>query len=221
MNLFSRSINCLLPKNVISVVEKISETQGELYPEEAHFVRKAIDKRVREFTSGRTCARSVLNKLGYPKCMLLVGVKREPLWPNDIIGSISHDGEYCIAAAARRKDCSLLGIDVAIASPLDDNLIRYICSEEEVHKIVHSNSFDVGVDPYKLVFSIKESVFKCLFPRVLTVFGFLDVAVSFEPNTNCAKISLLNDKVFSDTELTINSKFCIRNDYIFSASWVL
>ena len=52
----------LLPKNVVAV-ELCDDVTEILYPEEEHFIARAVNKRVREFTTVRACARLALERL--------------------------------------------------------------------------------------------------------------------------------------------------------------
>ncbi len=119
-------------------------------------------KRQREFAAGRHCAREALAHLGHAAVALPVGPGRAPVWPPGIIGSISHTNDIAIAAVARRSDLGSLGIDVESADPLDPDLIGLVCSKEELAALA-----DEGLQPEpgaKLIFSAKESVYKCLWP---------------------------------------------------------
>ena len=78
----------LLPAEVASVARRIDGEPGELFPEEVVHLDKAIASRRREFAAGRACAREALAKLGLPPVPILRGEKREPLWPQGIVGSL-------------------------------------------------------------------------------------------------------------------------------------
>ncbi|MGW0200337.1 4'-phosphopantetheinyl transferase, partial [Nonomuraea sp. NPDC003201] len=44
-----------------------------LFPEEEAFIARAVDKRRREFTTARHCARRALDRLGLPAAPILPG----------------------------------------------------------------------------------------------------------------------------------------------------
>ena len=50
------------------------ELVGDLFPEEAASVARAVAKRTEEFRRGRVCARRALSELGVPPSAIPVGV---------------------------------------------------------------------------------------------------------------------------------------------------
>ena len=159
-------IGTVLPKGILVCCDRIDLCNGELYKDECIFVRNAINKRRREFLAGHTIARKLLEKLYHFPCSIPVGSMRQPVWPESVIGSITHDGDYCVVVAGHSDRTQLIGIDLAESTPLDPSLIPMICTKDEVKTLQHArNLIDFAGDPYKLVFSVKESIYKCLFPN--------------------------------------------------------
>lgn len=199
----------------------IDRCTEELYDEELVAVRRAVPKRRNEFAAGRAMARAALARLGFSARSIPVGENREPLWPDGAVGSISHDGNLCIAVAASEMDVALLGIDLTMRAPLEAEVVKMICTAEEI--AAAKNSIDrLRFDPYKLIFSIKESVYKCLFPVVQEVFDFHCVSVSLDPASEVATVSLLDRELFSERmcALRIEARYCSFDDFLFSAVWI-
>ena len=71
--------------------------------------------RLRELQNGRHYAKRALEALGVPAAELPVGRDRGPVWPQGIVGSITHaageGGDYAAAAVARVSEVAALGID--------------------------------------------------------------------------------------------------------------
>jgi 4'-phosphopantetheinyl transferase EntD len=151
-----------------------------LHPSEAACVERAVDKRVREFAAGRSCARRALSALGVSAFPLVASPDRTPLWPTGVVGSISHCNDYCAAVVARRADITSLGLDVEPLTPLDAELLPLICSAEEIDAL-DALPRSSGPDWPKLVFSAKESTYKCYYPLAKTILEFHDVVVEIEP----------------------------------------
>src|SRR5437868_12446432 len=82
-----------------------------LFPEEEPAVAKAVDKRRREFTTVRWCAREALAGLGMPPVPIMRGEKGAPRWPDGVVGSMTHCDGYRAAAVAKARDIAALGID--------------------------------------------------------------------------------------------------------------
>lgn len=200
---------------------EIDKCIEELYDEELAAVRRAVTKRRNEFTAGRAMARAALARLGYSARPIPVGENREPLWPDGAVGSISHDGNLCIAVAALETNIALLGIDLTMRAPLEAEVVKMICTAEEAAAAQRSVE-RLEIDPYKLIFSIKESVYKCLFPVVREVFDFHCVSVTLDAAREVATVSLLDRELFSDQmcALRIEAKYCSFDDFIFSAVWI-
>ena len=94
----------LLPPNVVSVDTFEDRDDAWLFPEEAALVGKAVERRRREFTTGRACARRALCLLGAPVGPLLHGQRGAPMWPTGVVGSITHCDGYRAAAVGRERD---------------------------------------------------------------------------------------------------------------------
>ena len=67
-------------------------------------IMKAVVKRRAEFFYGRLRAQAPLAALGFNGVTVGTGAMREPLWPEGVIGSITHSGDLAAAIAlpARR-----------------------------------------------------------------------------------------------------------------------
>jgi len=133
--------------------------------------------RQREFIHGRSCARLALAGLGHADCAIPSGPQRAPVWPDGIVGSISHCGDAAVAAVAHRNDVGGIGLDLEAREELDRNLLPMICLPHEL-AVIETSEF--GLLLAKLVFSAKESVFKCIWPRVQRFVDFLEVGVELD-----------------------------------------
>ena len=150
-----------------------------LWPAELSAASSMSDKRRREFASGRYCAREALVRLGHEAVALPVGPGRAPVWPPGIIGSISHTDDIAIAAVARSSDLRSLGIDVESGDPLEPDLLKLVCREEELAALA-AGDLQPGLGA-KLIFSAKESVYKCLWPLTGTFLEFHAIGISIDP----------------------------------------
>jgi hypothetical protein len=87
-------IDELLPDTVSAVEAFADPPDAFLFPEEEAVVRNAVDKRRREFTTARVCARAALAKIGYPAAPILPGLRGSPGWPAGVVGSMTHCAGY-------------------------------------------------------------------------------------------------------------------------------
>ena len=84
----------------IEVVELRGGEPDPLLPAERAALGQVVDGRRRDFAAGRHCARRALARLvGSPE-PILSGPDREPVWPQGIVGSITHCDGYRAAAVA-------------------------------------------------------------------------------------------------------------------------
>jgi len=175
-----RGFTDLLPADVAVAEWAADDTGDELHPAEEACVRGALPKRRREFAAGRACARRALRRLGIRDVPLLPGPTRSPLWPAGIVGSITHCSNYVAAAVARSDRLSGIGIDAEPAVPLSPRVVAMVCTP---HEIARSRDLPPGVAWSKLLFSAKESFYKCYHPHTGFFLDFLDVELDIQPAT--------------------------------------
>jgi len=155
----------LLPPSV-AVGVGLACAPGLLRPEERAGVARATPDRQREFAGGRAAARAALDQLGIADAIIPMGDDRAPVWPKGTAGSITHAEGLCLAAASLAPGIIGLGIDLEPDTPLPDDLRS---------EVVVPGDYEVDD---KLLFSIKETVFKALYPQVGFIFGFDAVRVT-------------------------------------------
>ncbi len=162
----------------------VRATRGDidapLHPEEEALVERAVEKRRREFTTARACARDALADLGQPRRAIPTGPHGEPLWPTGIVGSITHCDGYRACALARAAELSTLGVDAEPNLPLPDGLIGDIALPEERELLRELARRDPGTHWDRLLFSIKESIYKAWFPLAERWLGFEDAVVAID-----------------------------------------
>jgi len=174
----------LLPDGVVTETAGPEDWTGELLGEERVCIAGASEKRRREFTAGRVCARRALERLGIRDYPLLPRADRAPDWPADVVGGISHCRDFCVAAVARAGAIAGLGIDVERAEPLDVALTSIVCTQTE---LARQRQLPARAAPdrrqpdlWKLIFSAKEAFFKCYYPLTQTWLDFKDVEIEFD-----------------------------------------
>ncbi|EGX59018.1 phosphopantetheinyl transferase [Streptomyces zinciresistens K42] len=156
----------LLPDPVVAV-ETFGDGEPEhtvLYPEEEAVVARAVDKRRREFTAVRGCARRAMEKLGVPPRPVLPGERGAPGWPEGLAGSMTHCEGYAAAALVRATELASLGIDAEPHQPLPDGVLAAVSLPAEALRLRALADARPGVHWDRLLFSAKESVYKAWFP---------------------------------------------------------
>ncbi len=146
----------------------------ELHPAEAELLTpRAVDKRRLEFRLGRAAAHHALRALlGTTPGPVGRGASREPLWPPDTVGAITHTADTAAAAVAHERHHAGIGLDLEERSRhLGDELVPHICTESETRWV---GTDDDAALRLMLLFSAKESVFKLFYPREQVFLGFHD-----------------------------------------------
>lgn len=164
------ALRTLLPHGVAFGVWGVHTTAENLLGDEADAVRRAVDSRRVEFARGRACARHALRSLGVAPGPIPAGSDRAPIWPEGVVGSISHAGALVCAAAARADAVAALGIDIEDSGALDRGVRGLVVLPED--------EGGPGPNWEKVVFSAKESVFKAIYPGVRQWVGFEDVVIA-------------------------------------------
>jgi 4'-phosphopantetheinyl transferase EntD len=173
-------LSSLLPPGVASAVRDPSEPV-ELHPEEAAFVARAVEKRRREFASGRACARFAMAELGLEPRPIPSGPRREPVWPEGVVGSVTHTTGFCAAAVATRAAYAGIGIDAEPDGPLSDAVAARVCEKGELAAAASLGLAEATLA--HVLFSAKEAVYKCQFAESGAYLGFHDVRLELDAGT--------------------------------------
>jgi 4'-phosphopantetheinyl transferase EntD len=152
-----------------------------LFPEEEAALGGAVDKRRREFTTARACARSALAMIGLPPAPIVPGIRGAPQWPPGIVGSITHCTGYRASAVARVQDVLTLGLDAEPDDRLPEGVLDTIATADERARLCALASAAPGPSWDRLLFSAKESVYKAWFPLTSRWLGFEEAAITINP----------------------------------------
>lgn len=148
---------------------------GGLVGAEREAIEGAATTRVEQFTAGRVCSRLALSRFGVASTTpILRGEDRAPIWPKGYVGSITHTDTWCAAAVARDDVMRAIGIDLEPATPLKEALWRRVCTRAERERLRELP--DSGLMG-KILFSAKESVYKCQYTLTTQFLGFHAVEV--------------------------------------------
>ncbi len=193
-------ITDLLP-SPIAAVNRFDDPEGvELFPEELALLEKSVEKRRKEFTTGRFCARTALGQLGFPPVPVLPGPKREPVWPDGVVGSITHCTGYRAAAVARTSDFRSIGIDAEPNAPTPKGVLEAIAVPAELARMDGLRATSDKVSWDRLLFSAKETVYKAWFPLTRLWLGFEDADVTIDPDAGTFSARILIDPPIVDGE---------------------
>ena len=152
----------------------------QLLPEE-QAIAESFGSQIRraEFTLGRMCAHEALSRFGLESEPILRNPEtREPCWPDSVWGSITHSAGFAAVAVGLKKEIRGVGIDLESFSRSVDFKIRsHVCVDSELEWL-ESLPNEQANRALRIIFSAKESIFKCIYPGTKTYLSFKDAAVS-------------------------------------------
>lgn len=187
-----------------NVAVEVAELWGRgdpstLHPDEQPLIASAVENRRREFAAGRQCVRLAMERLGRRPEALLIGERRSPLWPDDVIGSISHTEGYAVAVVGlvdpdrdsdRGRDAALapvpapitVGIDAEHVGRVLDHLHDRLFTPAELERLAALSPADREVAA-TVMFGAKEAFYKAQFVRTAAWVGFHDVELRPDGDT--------------------------------------
>lgn len=147
-----------------------------LLPAEAEYLGRAIEKRRREFVGGRLCARRAMAEFGLSDFPLRVAADRQPVWPEFLVGSITHTAGLCAAAVADRRYVAAIGLDSEVVGHVVPELWNTICHAAE-SAWLYSLPVAEQAAAASMIFSAKEAFYKCQYPLSCEWLDFHDLRV--------------------------------------------
>jgi 4'-phosphopantetheinyl transferase EntD len=206
----------MLPAGVVASAGRIADANAPLAAAELTSATRMSPRRLQEFSAGRRHARSVLEQLGLRSPELAVGPDRGPRWPDGFVGSISHAGDLVLAVAAQSTALRAIGIDLEPAVPLDADLLLRVCRPEELARLATSGA---PAKRAKLIFSAKESVYKCIAPLTGAFLEFEDVEILFEAGEERFRARCHGRAAALLAPSTLAGAFAEAGGYFVTAAW--
>lgn len=209
----------LVPDAVAVAASCEDVVDAQLYPEEEAVVTGAVEKRRREFETGRACARAALAQLGLPAQPIPVGLRGAPRWPVGVVGSITHCDGYRACAVARASDLVTIGIDAEPNRPLPDGLLADIALPSERQALQTLLRERPGICWDRLLFCMKETVYKAWFPLTERWLGFEEATIEIDPTGGSFSARLLvGGPVLDSAELRgFGGRWTARNGLLLAA----
>ncbi len=209
----------ILPSGAIAVEAREDTMTAKLFPQEELVVSGAVEKRRREFTTARACAREALQKLGFPAAPIPSGERGEPVWPAGAVGSITHCEGYRACAVARSSEVVSIGIDAEPNAPLPAGLVGDIARPEELPRLDRLERERPELHWDRLLFSAKESVYKAWFPLARRWLGFEDAILEIDPSegTFTARLLVTGPSLADGPLCTLPGAWMVREGIILTS----
>ncbi|MBX7278040.1 4'-phosphopantetheinyl transferase superfamily protein [Pseudomonas sp. ERGC3:05] len=157
-------------------------------------IQRSVAKRQAEFLAGRVCARAALLQLDQLDCVPAIGEDRAPVWPGHISGSITHSTGHAAAIVAHKAQWRGLGMDLENVLTLEraERLAGEILTADELQRMAALPREQIAL-LVTLTFSVKESLFKALYPIVQKRFYFEHAEVLEWSAAGYVRLRLLTD----------------------------
>lgn len=209
----------LLPSDVMVAELRGKSDSVDIYPEERAYLQRCSDKRINDFVAGRLCAKQALHRLGISNFPLLVGKNREPIWPDNVVGSITHTDDFIAAAAAYSNTVSSIGIDVEQIIDNANELLDIVTTASEKQWLL---ALPAAQQPLllTLLFSAKEAFYKCQYPLTNQWLDFHDVVFdhqSFDTNNNFFNIAFANPENQTLSTYSLSAKYHFNAHHVYTA----
>ena len=167
-------------------------------------IQRSVAKRQAEFLAGRLCARAALQQLDQLDCIPAIGEDRAPVWPGHISGSITHSTGHAAAIVGRKAQWRGLGMDLENVLSVEraERLAGEILTADEMQRMALMPPEQIAL-LVTLTFSVKESLFKALYPIVLKRFYFEHAEVVEWSESGAVRLRLL---------MELSSEWCLGTE---------
>ncbi len=172
--------------------------------------------RRRDYLAGRVAAHRALRRLGSDVASVPQGSGGEPLFPPGMVGSISHTGSsetFALAAVAR--ELLALGVDVEVRDP-EVTLGEEVLSVGEARLL---SRVAPQVSPALLAFSLKESVFKCLYSLRSERAGFRQIELVSAVESDSGRGDVSARARLEKGEISASGRWILSRELIASSAW--
>lgn len=187
-------------------------------------IQCSVFKRQNEFAAGRLCAINALRILtGEFRQDVAQDSLYRPVWPQNIVGSISHSDNYAVALVSYKTNVLSVGIDIEEIDSVSgkiESILSLVITDTE-NKLL--NNFDIyNANNFKkdhllyLMFSAKESLFKYINPLHNKTFEFKDVEVEHIDFDNKFLIIKLLKNLEASVTLQKGTIFYCTFSYLFA-----
>ncbi|QXH52742.1 4'-phosphopantetheinyl transferase superfamily protein [Pseudomonas fakonensis] len=181
--------------------------------EQTASLQRSVAKRQAEYLAGRVCAREALRLLDGRDYVPATHEDRSPIWPAGIRGSITHGQGW--AAAVVGAQVAGLGLDQEslLTEERAERLAGEILTAAELHRLDRSQQ----ALTVTLTFSLKESLFKALYPITGQRFYFEHAEVLQWSTDGHARLRLLTDLSATWRHgVELDGQFCVQDGHLLS-----
>lgn len=212
-------ISAIIPAPAVAVDTREEAVDADLMSGESQAVAEAVPARKQEFTTARMCARQAMAQLKFPPYPIPSGPRGEPQWPPGLVGSITHTKGYRGAVLGLATDFVTIGIDAEPNEPLPDGVLDAISLPRErvwIHEHLASAP-EVRWD--RLLFCLKEAVYKAWYPLARCWLDFDDALITVDATerTFTARLRVVGPTVHGQKLSSFSGRWLAGHGLLFAA----
>lgn len=185
---------------------------GSLLDQELEAMAGACGARRLEFAAGRCAARRAMQAAGLRPGPVLQGRDRAPVWPAGVVGTISHCATACAAAVADAQALGAVGLDIEPAAALEPDLLPVVCTLAERAWLAVQPEAERGTISM-LIFSAKESAFKCQYPLSGAMFDFQTLEITPDLDLGHFEATFLRPVPCFDVGTCLHGRFAVADGH--------
>ena len=182
-------IGAVFPPDVVTVTDDElglddAALLAALHPVEAEQIGGAVESRRLDFAAARACAREAMARMGLAAGPIVRGGRGMPVWPQGVVGTLTHTDGLRAAALAPADRVRSLGLDVEPHGPLPDGVLEAVSLPEEAAWVRAAGADGGGVHWDRVLFTAKEATYKAWFPLTRRWLGFADAHITLVPEVD-------------------------------------
>ncbi|ORM57289.1 4-phosphopantetheinyl transferase [Pantoea rodasii] len=155
-------------------------------------LHNAVTKRKAEHLASRWLAQQMLMRFDMPDFVLRNAPDRSPLWPAGIQASLSHSQQIAVIAATQQPLCIGVDVEQVMAESTAEETAEMLMSAAERQRL-HATALPFA-SAATLLFSLKESLYKALWPQLHQPMDFLHAELlAVDGLRGCATLKLTQD----------------------------
>jgi enterobactin synthetase component D / holo-[acyl-carrier protein] synthase len=183
---------------------------ADVLSQEFAFIARAASKRQADFAAGRLCAHAALAALGAAPGPVLRDAAGAPLWPPDIVGSITHTNGFCGAVVSARDHYESIGID-AERSGIPEEIWYEIFTPAERRCLAELPALNRATAA-TVMFCAKEAFYKCQYHLASEWVDFHSIEVVV--TGPAFSVQLVTDLAIGRAGAVFTGRFAVRESVV-------
>lgn len=177
-------------------------------------LQSAVTKRKAEHLASRWLVLQNFTHFGLAHFVLCNAPDRSPLWPAGIQASLSHTHSVAVMAATREPLCVGVDIEQIMAEETADETAEMLMSAAEKQRLLAQPL--PFAQAATLLFSLKESVYKALWPQLHQPMDFLQAeVVELDVQQGRATLRLCRDfDAYFTTKALLQARFWLAGSRV-------